>query len=400
MRLTSAKKPLIVALAMLTLLAAACGGGDDSGGTATPTTQSGATTTPASGDTRAFKVMVISDFTSTIAFTTPEALPSAKGALRNLPNVEVLGCDSKGDPNAAQACQRDAVAKGVAAVIVGFGNVGQDMAVLTAAGIPVLGQSDITKDNGFGLASGLGQYVGMGVGVVKNGCEKVGVLYLDGTDFLVDEVKKGVESEGGKEAARAAVPATAPDLAPAVSKLLNADVQCIVLSVTPPMLVQAITAINQTGKKPFLAAVGAILTKQVRDSLGPLADNIMSSEIQLNPDDSNQAAFKSMRADLDAIDKKTKITTIGIFSWASGKLIEAALENVQGVVTKESLTTALNGMRDVDLDGILHPFSAIPLKNPAYKRFFNHYAINYMIEKGELKKAGDFFDIGPVLDQP
>lgn len=397
MRLTPATKPLIVALAMITLFTAACGGDDDSADTATPTTQSDEA--PASGDDRAFKVMVISDFTSTIAFTTPEALPSAEGALRNLPNVEVIGCDSKGDPNASQACQRDAVAEGVAAVIAGFGNVGQDMAVLTAAGIPVVGLPDVTKDNAFGLASGLGQYVGMGIGVVKNGCEKVGVLHLDGTDFLVDEVKRGVESEGGREVARAAVPASAPDLAPAVAKLLNADSECIVLSVPPPMVVQAVTAINQTGEKPFIAAVGAILNKQVRDSLGALADNIMSSEIQLNPDDANQAAFKAMRADLDAVDEDADITSIGIFAWASGKVIEAALEDIQGEVTKESMMTALNALRDVELDGILHPFSAEPLTNPAFKRFFNHYAINYMIEKGELKRAGDFFDIGPVLDQ-
>ena len=120
---------------------------------------------------------------------------------------------------------------------------------LTDSGIPVVGFSDATSANSFQVQNTISQFVGMGVGLAKDGCKKVANLYQDGFSTLADGVKQGAETAGAREVARASFPANAPDLAPAVAKLMDANPQCIALAILPTAVVQAVTAIKQTGKK-------------------------------------------------------------------------------------------------------------------------------------------------------
>lgn len=441
----TSRSGIAAAAAVLTLVLAACGGDDDDAtieptgtataatttasatestatepsatepsatelsattGTATEsTTDTGATGGAATGtgDTGggsdiAAKVMVIGDFTSPGGFTVGESLPLTQGALAAYPNVEIVGCDSAGDPNAASQCQRDAVDGDVDAVISGFGYLAQDQSILDEAGIPILGFGDVTQPNTFGTSSSLGAYAGVAMGAVEAGCQQAGIIYLEGTDFLADMLKAGLEVGGAVEAARAAVPSNAPDLAPAIARLIGADSDCILLSVTPPLVVQAVTAINQSGATPTVVATGAILTDEIRAALGDLANGMVVTEIQLNAAD-DDPVLDEIRADMEAFDEDATLSSVGIQSWASAKVIAAALDTMTGEVTPASLTDAMNALRDVDLQGAMHDFSAIPLSNPAFARFFNHYGLNYVIQDGTATRTSDdWYDIGPALD--
>jgi ABC-type branched-subunit amino acid transport system substrate-binding protein len=408
----NAGRPVLVLAVAASLLAAACG--DDSGKTAatTPvTTAATATATTATGTatttgvatsvggtagTNKVKVMIAGDSTSTIAFTVPEIIPAAKSVLNAFPNVEVETCDTKGDANAATACERKAVSDGVVAVIVGFGAIGQDQAILTAAGIPTIGETITTAADAFSLANGYAQYVGIGVALANAGCKKIGILLLEGTDALGDSIQQGAKSKGVPIAARASITATAPDLAPAVAKLLGAGSDCIALSVTPPQLIQATTAISQTGKKVQLSAVGSVFFPQVIKAMGPLSEGILTIESSLTPADSDPAIQK-IKTDMAAVDSKAPFTSAAIYSWLSAKLLAAGLQAVNGDITKESLLTALNGLTNVDMSGVTPPLSMTELPVAAYKRLFNHSDITYKITGGVPVRAGDFFDVGAIL---
>ena len=80
-----------------------------------------------------------------------------------------------------------------------------------------------------------------------------------------------------------------------------------------------------------------------------------------------------------------------------GARLAAALPKVSGAVTPAALTTALNGLRNVDMDGVIPAWSSIPLDNPAYSRLFAHYGINYKIVNGKPVRDGDFYGVGPIL---
>jgi ABC-type branched-subunit amino acid transport system substrate-binding protein len=315
-----------------------------------------------------------------------------------VPGVTVETCDSKGTSADGEACAKQAVNDGVAAVVIGFAQGWGD--ILKAAGIPTIGNVSSVDDNAFAMSSAGALYAGNGVALAKSGCKKMGILYLTGTDSLVDFVKKGAESAGAKEVARASIAANAPDLAPAISKLTSAGAQCVALSVIPSQVAQAVTAINQSGAKLTMAAVSAIVTPDVIKSLGNLANGILIVDAQQNGADKHSPGIKKVTKQIKAVDSSADITEVGLIDYISGRMIAAALKADPTATTPAALTTALNALRDVPVDGIVHPVSMVPLTNPDYVRLFNHYGISYKIVKGVPTRQGTFFDLAPILQKP
>ncbi|HMG44190.1 MAG TPA: ABC transporter substrate-binding protein [Acidimicrobiales bacterium] len=379
------------------LLAFGCSSDDDTAGddTAEPT---GTVEPPPVTDERPFSVMVIGDETSQISFTVAEAVPAVQGALAELPNVEVLHCDSAGDANRSQECEREAVDVGVTAVIASFGQIGMDMAILTDAGIPVIGGADPEAPNAFSLSAGLVAYAGLGVAAGEAECTKIATLYLDGADFLADMVQQGAELEGVEEVARSAIPQNTPDISPQVAALAGADADCIVLSVTPTQVVQAVTALVQGGVDAQLIASGAVFPQPIIDELGDLAEGVTISEIQINPGD-DDPVVDQVESDIAAFDDEAEVTTIAMLSWASAKLIIDALPAIDGDVTPQTLTAALDGLVDAPAGGAVHPVTPKELSNPLFKRAFNPWGLLYQITDGVPKRlSDDYFSLEPILD--
>jgi hypothetical protein len=97
-------------------------------------------------------------------------------------------------------------------------------------------------------------------------------------------------------------------------------------------------------------------------------------------------------------DKNAELTTNAVLAWCDGKIIAAALDSLKGSATPASMLTAMNALRDVNLKDAIHNFSAIPVNNPAFVRFFNHYGINYVIKNGKAKAQGSWYDINSALE--
>lgn len=397
------KRRYEVAVLAIVLVAGACGGSDDDGAGSdekgSTTTRSPGTTAPVEvTDERAFRVMVIGDETSTISFAVPEAVPAVEAAFAEAPNVEVLHCDSAGDANASLDCQRQAVAEGVTAVIATFGQIAQDVSVLTEAGIPVVGGAPPTAPNGFSLSAGLPVYASLGVAAVEAGCGSLATLYLDGAEFLADMVADGAALGGVEEAARSGIPQNTPDVAPQVARLAGSDADCVVLSVTPTQLVQAVTALNQAGVDAQLIAAGAVVTPPVVEELGDLAEGIITAEVQLSPGD-DDPVMEEIRNRIAAVDPEAAVTTVGLLSWASAQLIIDALPAVQGDVTPASLTAALDDLVDAPAGGVVHPVTTKDLKNPQFARFYNPWGLLYKIEDGQpVRVSKDFFSLEETLN--
>ena len=357
------------------------------------------TAVPVVTDERAFKVMVIGDETATISFTVPEAVPAVQGALADLPNVEVLHCNSKGDSNAAVECERDAIAAGVAAVIVSFGAVGQDQTLLTEAGIPVLGGSSASAPTAFSISSGLGAYAALGAAAGAAECTKIGTLYLDGAEFLADMIEQGAALQDVEEVARSPIPQNTPDIAPQVAALTQSDADCIVLSVTPSQAIQAVTAINQSGTEAKMVAAGAVFPQHVIDELGDLTEGLVLAESSLSPADESPV-IAEIKADMAAFDADASVTTIGILSWASAQLIIDALPLIEGDVTPEALLAALLSLENAPAGGAVHPVTAEVIDNPLFSHFFNPWALLYRITDGvPARITEDYFSTTEVLQQ-
>jgi len=295
----------VVLMAAGTLTLAACASSSASSKSASGTS---------SGST--FKVMIMGDFTSAV-LPVPETVPAVEAALKGVPGVQIVTCDSKGDPNAAIACEQTAVADKVAAVVNGFGYATEDTSVLNQAGIPTLGSASDTQPTTFDVAPANAEYTGLGVGAAEAGCKAAGILYLDGTSELANAIEAGLAFKGAKDVAGATVAINAPDLAPAVAKLLAAKADCIILSVSPTMVVQAMTAISQSGAHPQVLGVGAIFPKQIVTALGSLANGVITTGPSLDPADSAPIVGQ-IRAAMQAIDPGAQVTTIALTQRPAG----------------------------------------------------------------------------------
>jgi len=347
----------------------------------------------ASTSSPAYTVMVIGTFTGLQSYSLPE-LPTAVQAAFKGTKVKVITCDDQGSTSAGQNCMHQAVADHVAAVDAGFAEVAGDESILTQAGIPVIGTTDATSPNSFAVSNGTGQYAGIGVGLYKSGCRRLGILYLDGTDFLAQSIISGGKWQS---VTKASIPINAPDLTPSIAKLAEAKVQCVAISTEPNTVIQAMTAIKQNNLNVKVAMVSAILTPQVLSSLGSQANGIIAIDGTVDPADKAPVVV-TIKKQMHAVNSKEPVTTGAIIAWASAKLLQDAAQNIHGPVTAASMMTALSALRNASTDGAIPPFTATPLTNPAFARFFNHYDIDYVIKNGHLVRLTNFYDVTSALD--
>jgi hypothetical protein len=335
--------------------------------------------------------MVIGTFTSPASFNVPEIVTATKAAFAGT-GVKVLSCDDQGTASVALNCEHSAIVDHVAAVDAGYALVAEDESPLNQAGIPVIGNTDSTSPVSFAIASSAGQYAGIGIGLAKAGCTRLGILYLDGTDFLANAI---VGNTPWQSVTKAAIPVNAPDLTASITKLAEGKVGCIAISTEPNTVPQAMTAIKQDGLNVKVGMVEAILNPQVLSALGSQANGIIAIEGELDPTDPAPVVAQVKTA-MKAIGS-APVTNAAVIAYASAKLIQDAAQTITGPVTAASLLTALNGLRNASTGGLIPPFSAIPQPNPAYTRFFNHYAITYTIQNKVPESPSGFFDVSPAL---
>ena len=177
---------------------------------------------------------MIGDFTSTVPFTVPEIVPMVKGVLKSFPNVTIETCDGKGTAPAFLICEQRRVRRRSPPVVLGFVRRRPGHERADKANIPVIGNGDAHSPNMYPtLRVVLDHTSTLGAGLAETGLQEARHLYLDGADFLVDNIKPGFEVKGGKEVARASVAANAADLAPAVAKVTGAGAECVAVSLTP-----------------------------------------------------------------------------------------------------------------------------------------------------------------------
>jgi Periplasmic binding protein len=309
--------------------------------------------------------------------------------------VKVLTCDDTFTVAQDQVCEHRAVADHVAAVISGSSTLAADESILTHAGIPVIGSTDATSPVSFAVSQSEGDYVGIGVGLYQAGCRRLGLLYLDGTDVLAAAIQQGGKWQS---VTKAAIPINAPDLTPAITKLGEGKVDCIAISTFPTTVIQAMTAIKQDALNVKVAMTAAILNPQVLKSLGSSANGLIVAEAGvLNPVDTAPVVAQ-INSQMKAIDSSATLSDLGIVGWASAKLILDAAPSISGPVTAASMLAAMNGLRNASTDGAMPPFSAVPLANKAYTRYFNHYDITYSVQNGSLVRMGNFYDLSPAID--
>jgi len=356
------------------LVIAACG---SSGASATGSGQGGDT----------YKVMVISNSVAgpKLAEAFPQIADGAKaGALAvnaaggvNGRKVQIQTCETKGDPNAAVECARQAITEHLPAVVGSFDLVGTYLSVLQSAGIPAIGSWPVAEEltnpiaypvwgGGTGITAAMISYL------VKQKHAKSIALVL--TDTAADSqipavVAPIVAANPGVKVNEVIIPANTVDYSAVVAKALQN--QGIALGAEPTDVAAFLKALGQSGQtRPLVASVAAIpesFISQLPDS----ADGMYGISGFLPASLTSNSAVATFNRYMNAVDPTADKDNFAENAYASVLLFADAVKGLH-TVDGSTVTQALQTTGSFNL-GLLPPVSFRRSQAPiaALTRFFN-----------------------------
>lgn len=318
----------------------------------------------------------------------PEAFAAIKAALGKDVTVDV--CDNQGTSTGNIDCEHEAITDHAAAFVPLNANL--DQSLVDQAGIPVVGVANDTAPQSFDISAQQGLFVGMGAALAKKGCKRLGVVIDEGGQAYAAQTADSVKWQSVTDAF---IPLAAPDLSPDIAKLAEAHVQCVAAASLSSQIPQILTAMQQEHLKVPTALPGIILTSQVINSLGSLANGLILVESSPSP---TSAAVAEVTKEMHAVNKGIKVDSASLTGWAAAKFVQDGAAEVHGPVTAASLLPGLDKLRSASTDGLLPPLSAAPQAKASDRRDFDTYVQSFVLQHGKLTDASGYFNILPQLN--
>jgi ABC-type branched-subunit amino acid transport system substrate-binding protein len=321
---------------------------------------------------------------------TANSTPAFQAAF-NGTKAKLIVCDDKDTPAGNLICQHQAVQDHVAVIIPGHQ---VDESVANQAGIPVVGVTDGTTPVSFEVSGAPALFVGMAAALYNKGCRKLGFIATQGANIYETQVSK---AEPWRSVTVAYMPIEAADVSAPIAKMSSAGVQCLAEVSLPAQIVQVVTAVHQANLKIPVIVPGVIVTPQILQSLGGLANGLL--EVVSSPDPSiPNAAVAAVTQKIKAYDPSAVVQQTELLGYALCQIVLDAAANINGPVTASSMTTALNNLRNASADGIYPPISMIPRGPANDRRDFDTNIQTYTIENGQVTAPSGWINVGAQLD--
>lgn len=362
-------------------------------------------------DGEPYTVMVIESMTGTTGVdqTAPLGARAAAEAINadggvNGHDIEVIECDTTSDPNKSVQCARDAIDKGVLAVVGSFDPIGSAalLPVLEAAKIPYIGPLgigavDFTSPVSFPVASGApGGTFGMVPLMAAEGCTKVGIWGDSSFDPVTGPALIAAIEDAGMTAVDAELPQTATDVTPQVAAVLDENPDCVGFAASGLQAVQIFKAVRGAGSDAKIFSAYGTLIQPFVQALGADAEGIIVTADEPPLSDPALADFADQLAEYAPdVEQPTQFT---LNAWYAVLTLQLALEGMDGEVTPQTLLEHLGTMEDISLPA-LETFSFTEgEEGTLYPRMFNATVRSLVVEGGfYVSKDDTWVDIASVL---
>jgi ABC-type branched-subunit amino acid transport system substrate-binding protein len=338
-----------------------------------------------------YSVMLENILSGAQVSATASSTPAFQAAFHGT-KAKLIVCDDKGTDAGNLLCQHQAVVDHVSVILAAHQ---VDETVANQAGIPVVGVTDGTSNVSFETSGAPALFVGMAVALYKQGCRKLGFVATEGAEIYQTQVSK---AEPWKSVTTSYLPINAPDVTAPIATMKSAGVQCIAEVSLPAQITQVVTAVHQANLKIPLIVPGIIVTPQIIQSLGSLANGLL--EVVSSPDPTfPTAAIKAVTKKIKAYDPHAAVQQTQLLGYVFCQLVLDAAANIKGPVTASSMMKALNHLRNANTDGIIPPLSMIPRSPANDHRDFDTNIQTYKIENGRLTAPSGWLNVGPQLDR-
>jgi ABC-type branched-subunit amino acid transport system substrate-binding protein len=314
--------------------------------------------------------------------------------------LEPIFCDNKRDANLAAQCARTAVQEGVVAYIdlaPNFDDV--TYPVLEAAGIPYLKgiptlPMDLSSPGIWNVFAGAIAYGGAsGVVMADDGCEKVGSITYESasSQYLVSAIKVGYESNGGDGWLEPiTTPVGTPDYGPTVASIISQGADCLGLAIPPADTLKVGQALAAAGSDIRVYAALGVISPQVVEELDGAVDVTVFSDFPVLAFSNEDPELADYHADTRTAGVEPE--SYGANGWWTTLAFVEVLGLVDGEVTAESFTEALDAADNIELPGTMPIDFTEPLDIPGYERLFNPYVHVSDAEGPDLVERPDLAD--------
>jgi ABC-type branched-subunit amino acid transport system substrate-binding protein len=281
--------------------------------------------------------------------------------------VELLFCNTRGEVNQAVACAREADAENVDAVV---GRVDvfstQTLPVLEKAGIPDVGnvsagsEVDFTSPDTFPLHAGnFGAYAALPYGYKADGARKLVFATVDlPIGIRQGEYAEQVAREIGLDVApMIKIPAQGvTDYAPYAQQIRDSGADAAIVALGPAGFQAFVKAADAVGLTARISGTAFTFGQSEAAGVGALADRMFVAAPYPSTDDRFVPGIAAYHEELDAagVENAPAVRRLaGLNAWLSVHAAVEVARTVQGDITRESMTTALEATSGLDLYGLV-----------------------------------------------
>jgi ABC-type branched-subunit amino acid transport system substrate-binding protein len=311
------------------------------------------------------------------------------GAGTNHARIRGIVCDTRSDPNREVECAREMVEEGVVATIADltFNNPAPVVSVFEEAQIPRIGSSaanpaDFGSDISFPLSAGpVGEYVGAASALSDRGDTTVALARTDAPTggafrgFLTPPLQEaGIEIVGEVEIATGST-----DYAPYVAAVQDSGADAVLVAVAEQPGAQFVAAMAQLNAEFRLSGLTPTFSLEaLRENESVTRGAVLASSFPY-PSLNNAKRFPGLKSYFAAMKASGKdnlqprrLKPSNIRVWMGMLGFVGATANLDSI-TKETVLQALETEQDIDMDGLIQPWTP---STPGYSIFTaisNHF---------------------------
>ncbi len=339
---------------------------------------------------------------STAAEAAADAINAAGGVGPDHRPIEIITCETKGDPNVAAECGREMVSKGAVALVGDISGVsGGFLPVTEAAGISSIGHfsvgsADLTAKLTWPIVSGApALIIGQGVlaGQIKATKPSLVRVDLDAVAQAAQLANLGLQSAGLTVNNTVAVPPGAPDMSSYVAAATGGGTDAVIVIMTPQDLANFTKALRQSGSEIPVISDSANVLRAMNAGFTDEMEGVYAvswgKPATLTDDPDVTQFLKEMDAKDPDATKDDTATNV----WVSVHLFADIVKDMPQI-DAAAVTAAMPSVTDYE-SGIFPPtnFSQVQQLLPGI-RLFNTSVLFTQIKAGEfVPVTGEFVDV-------
>jgi ABC-type branched-subunit amino acid transport system substrate-binding protein len=353
----------------------------------------------------------------------PEIESSAKAAADSINAVggisghpiDIITCNDQANVNIAASCAREAVSDHVAAVVGSDSTFGDQIdPILASAGIPSIGPlvlepADLTSRIVFPFEGSQTQlYAAMVFALARRNITRIACAVLDVPQAfeaadLVAKAAKVAKTPSGKSVSfvgNVSVSLTASDYTPTAAALEAKGAQGVLLVTSGEAGSGIVTAAKQAGFNMVFAEGQLNFSPQLLAEMGSTANGLTAvSDFPDSVTSTSFAGIRTFQAQMNhasahgvANAGKKFWTPLALDTWLSVYAVDHVGETIRGSVTSHSLLAALRKAKNVNLFGVVPPWSPsvrgpagnATISNPWFYFLEVKNGLNYLVDKKPL----------------